>query len=252
MYVAQLLHLRSIFFIILIGALSSCSYYHVSSERVSSVSVNKNSEIDEEINAFISPYSERLGLAMDEVIGTASESIYKAKPESPLGNFLSDIVQSYAIDFTDSKQTLFSVVNYGGIRLSEIAQGDIRTRSIYELLPFENIVVIVEMNKEQLIEFLNHISKRGPWPVSSELSYNISIADTSVNSVMINNEALNKNEMYYVAMPDYIANGGDDCTFLKKLDRESTDLLLRDLVIEYIKEQDTPLSAKVDGRISYE
>jgi len=232
--------------------LSSCSYYHINAERVSAIEVNGDNEGDDEIARFIAPYSEKLNKAMDEVIGTAALRMEKKKPESLLGNFLADIVQHAVEENQGTTENLFSVVNYGGIRLDEIPEGDITRRSIYDLLPFENMIVIVEMNQAQLVQFLDHISARGPWPISNALFYKIRSADASAQNIKIHKKPINKSGSYYVAMPDYIANGGDDCSFLKELPRESTGLLLRDAVIDYIMKSDTPCSATIEGRISYE
>lgn len=231
---------------------SSCAYYHISGESASVINVYEDSAAESEIEALISPYSEKLGMAMDQVIGSTSVELYKAKPESPLGNFLTDIVQQSAEQKTAIKENLFSIVNYGGIRLPALPAGDITSRMIYELLPFENYIDIVEMNSEQLQFFLDHISKRGPWPVSAELSYKISLSDSTAKDILINERALDASALYYVAMPDYIANGGDDCSFLKPLKRSHTGMLLRDVIIEHIQNKKSPLSASIEDRVRYE
>lgn len=237
--------------ILLVSLGYGCHYYHISGERVTALEVSEDEIADTSISEFIAPYSQKLGEAMDETIGSSAVRLYKAKPESPLGNLLSDIVQTYAIEHSDNKERLFSVVNYGGIRLDELSEGDISVETIYELLPFENRIVIVDMTEKELKVFLDHISRRGPWPVSSELSYKISMIDSSATDIRINDKALIESSTYSVAMPDYIANGGDDCYFLKELKNKDTGHLLRDVVIEFIRNQKEDISSKIEGRIIY-
>jgi len=250
---AKLLHFLLCFYTSIL--LSSCSYYHISAERVSVIEISENgddNEGDEDIANFIAPYSEKLNKAMDEIIGTAEYTLNLQKPESLLGNFLADVVQESCSEQLEEGKKLFSVLNYGGIRINEIPSGPITRGNIYELLPFENMIVIMEMNQAQLLQFLNHISTKGPWPVSKEISYTINSADNTVQNIKIHNAPINNSESYYVAMPDYIANGGDDCSFLKALPRESTGLLLRDAVISFIENSNDPCTAEIDGRITYE
>jgi len=49
-------------------------------------------------------------------------------------------------------------------------------------------------------------------------------------------------------LPDYIANGGDDCFFLKPIPRLNSHLYIRDIVIEYLtKLQEQGTTAAVDS-----
>ena len=52
---------------------------------------------------------------------------------------------------------------------------------------------------------------------------------------------------YSVALPDYIANGGDDCEFLTECKRINTGMFLRDAVILELKKNDPSQSIDVDN-----
>jgi 2',3'-cyclic-nucleotide 2'-phosphodiesterase (5'-nucleotidase family) len=41
--------------------------------------------------------------------------------------------------------------------------------------------------------------------------------------------------IYHIATNDYVANGGDNCEFLKEVRRTNTAVLIRDLVTQYIR-----------------
>ncbi|MBK8828139.1 MAG: hypothetical protein IPO26_15905 [Saprospiraceae bacterium] len=48
--------------------------------------------------------------------------------------------------------------------------------------------------------------------------------------------ALDNEKMYNVALPDYLANGGDNMIFLKGLKTHNTGALIRDMVINHLRE----------------
>ena len=54
----------------------------------------------------------------------------------------------------------------GGIRLNAVPAGDITRGKIFEMSPFDNIIVLQKLNGKLLQEFLNHISGRGGWPAA--------------------------------------------------------------------------------------
>ena len=61
------------------------------------------------------------------------------------------------------------------------------------------------------------------------------------------------NKNYHILTTDYLANGGDNMTFFKKASNYiNTEVLLRDVIIDYIREINkigTKVEAKFDGRI---
>ena len=47
-------------------------------------------------------------------------------------------------------------------------------------------------------------------------------------------EMLDTQKVYRILTNDYVANGGDNCDFLKNLKKETTGKLIRELMIDYI------------------
>jgi 2',3'-cyclic-nucleotide 2'-phosphodiesterase (5'-nucleotidase family) len=54
---------------------------------------------------------------------------------------------------------------------------------------------------------------------------------------MISNKPWNEETTYYVGIPDYIANGGDDCDFLLEYPRENTGKFIREVVIDHLRKK---------------
>lgn len=230
---------------------SSCKVNHfvrVDSENYR-VENSLNVPEDSTILALITPYASRLEKEMDQVIGSLAMDLKEPsrnQPESLLGNFVAEIIQAKAEEYTQDRVD-FSITNSGGLRVSMLPKGPIKKSLIFELLPFENILVILELNGETVRALVNHMANAGAWPVSKGLYYQITQSGTE--EIRINGVLLEPQQIYRVAMPDYIANGGDDADFLVDIPQLSTKKLMRDAVIEFIQESPGPVSAEITGRI---
>lgn len=212
-------------------------------------------EIDSSAHALediISPYRSSLSEQMNTVIGTAQERLFKQKPESNLGNWVADAVHHQAVQLSRDPVDL-SIQNYGGIRIPEITAGDINVGKIYELMPFDNLLVIVEMSGTMTQRFFDHMAADGGWPISKEAKYTLE-AERAKN-VLIDGKPIDLNGTYRISMPDYIANGGGNCDFLRELPRENTGKLVRDALLEEVIQQTKAgeqIYAVVDGRVRWD
>jgi 2',3'-cyclic-nucleotide 2'-phosphodiesterase (5'-nucleotidase family) len=198
---------------------------------------------------FLSPYKAGVDTLMQVVIGRTDIPLSKAQPESLLGNFVAD-AQLAAAKKKDSR-VVASVANYGGIRLSYIAPGPITRRTLYELMPFENLITIVEVPGAVVKQFCDHMAKAKGWPVSG-ISY--TLKDQKAEDVMINGTAVNDHILYKIAVSDYIANGGDHCDFLADLNKKPTTILVRDALVDYVAQsemQNKPLHPVLEKRVRY-
>lgn len=204
---------------------------------------------DTSIVNMIAPYKKKLDAKMNEVIGEIPKTMTKAKPESTLGNWVADLMYEKALEIQDADPD-FALTNYGGLRIPGINQGEITVGKIYELMPFDNQLVIVEVPGDTLQLLFNHMANDGGWPISDQVSYEIS--GNEAMNVMIDRQALNHDKTYFVVMNDFTANGGGKCDFLKPLNRITDNQLLRDVMIEYVREQTAqgqPIGSKINNRV---
>jgi len=227
---------RLLYISIAILLLSGCSkkqYVHVADIDTDYIRVNKYSaKEDKSIKDLISPYKEQLDSEMNVVLGVIADDMVKAKPNSNLGNWFADLLQTIAnIEFDGYVD--FAVQNYGGLRVPVVAKGDLIVGDIYEVMPFDNKLVVLNLSGEKTMMLLNRIADYGGWPISSNLK--MSIEDDKATHVMIKGEPFDINKTYRVALPDYTANGGDRCTFLKEEAQEENGKMIRDLIIEYFQ-----------------
>jgi 2',3'-cyclic-nucleotide 2'-phosphodiesterase (5'-nucleotidase family) len=238
-------------FAALVFTLSGCTtVQHISKTNVRYESISSKSSLapDEEITALLAPYKEKLDAQMNEVVGTVAKEMTKKKPESTLGNWFADGMLAGA-EKAGFKADL-AVSNYGGLRLPYLAAGPLTRGELFELCPFDNMLVIVDVPGVLLDSLLLQIAEADGWPVSKGVR--MIIQNKSLQSCTIHGTAVMPEKIYKVAMPDYVANGGDGLKMLIPLERVQTGRLVRDILIAYAEESTRngqPISASIEGRI---
>ena len=202
---------------------------------------------DSSINALILPYKMQLDSLMDVVIGNSDKAITKGKPESTLGNWMTDVMFEEATK-RSSRSVDFAIQNYGGIRVPSLDAGPITVREIYEIMPFDNELVIIEAKGLVINRLFERIAKSGGWPISDQVR--LMIKEDKIESLYINGQTVDPTKDYRFALPDYIANGGDRSDYLINQNRENLGVRIRDLLIEHLEnEPDKVQSAELTDRI---
>lgn len=216
--------------------ISSCSreIQHLSSIHPEYYRIDKRQPSDDkEIASIIAPYKEKLDATMNEVIGTVEKTMNKSKPNSPLNNWMADVLLSQARK--NAGHVDFALQNYGGIRIPTLAQGDVTLGKIYELMPFDNLLVVLTADGKVVQQLMDKIADYGGWPVSKGTSFRID--NGKAVDMIINGKTFSIDGKYTFALPDYIANGGDGSDFLSGADRIDLNLLVRDAIIQEIKDE---------------
>ena len=197
----------------------------------------------------VAPYKAQMETEMQEVIGETDTTLFKQQPECTLGNFIADAMLQKAKEINPAVDA--AVMNYGGIRVSYIQPGAVTVKNMYELMPFDNMLCIVEMNGSTLREFCNHMADAKGWPVNG-ITYRITPAKQA-SGILINGKPLDENKTYHIATNDYVANGGDKCSFLIPLKKQQTNIFIREVLIAYVKNlRGRPLHPGIEKRVSYE
>ncbi len=198
---------------------------------------------------FLQPYASAMSATMNRVIGFTNENLITKQPESALGNFMADCMRTMA-EKKFGKKVDAGFMNKGGIR-SGIAKGNITVGKVYELMPFDNLVVLQELKGSVLKKFLDKVAADGGWPVSAGLK--MGIKEKKAVDIVINGQPLNEEATYTIANSDYIANGGDNCEMLRSIPQQNKGYVFRDAIIEYITiftQQGKPVEAKIENRVT--
>ncbi len=207
---------------------------------------------DQHIETVIMPYKKELDKEMNQVIGEVATRMEKKKPESTLGNWIADVIHETATR-KSGQEIDFAIQNYGGIRIGSLSPGPITRGKVYELMPFDNMISILELPGSIVDSLVHRFASSGGWPVSRGLRFRIS--DRKPIDISIGGNPLDSDRTYHIAMPDYIANGGDRMSFLRGHPRNDLDYLIRDALIDFIQaEQEAGGSVQgvLDGRITIE
>ena len=184
------------------------------------------------------------------VLGEAAVALEKYIPESPLMNFAADALMEMAQLHSEQKIDI-AITNKGGLR-SNIAAGTVTFGDVYNVFTFENRLALLTLTGEQLTLLCKEIAKVGGEAISGmrlEITKDGKLVDATVSG-----KAIEPQGTYRIATLDYLAQGNDNLTTLAQgADLEVTKLLLRDLMVEYIKKETAngrKISATCDGRIT--
>jgi 2',3'-cyclic-nucleotide 2'-phosphodiesterase (5'-nucleotidase family) len=216
------------------------------------IEINDSIASNETIESFVKPYRENVNKNLDSIISYAPETYSKTNGEfnTAIGNFMADAVFSESntvFKQRTNKNIDLVLLNHGGIR-AIIPEGNITTRTAYEVMPFENSVVVVALKGKQINEMLTYLSKaKRAHPVSNQLQLILN-SDFSIKSALINGKTIDEEKIYYVATNDYLYNGGDRMTFFKPNDSLYVlDYKIRNILIDKFKKTDT-INPKIDDR----
>ena len=216
--------------------LIACSVqYNLQSHIETSFDVS--AESDSASLSIISPYKAGIDSIMNEVLCISKIDMKKGKPESLLGNFVTDLCLQQYSDIAD-----ICVMNNGGLR-SSLTKGKITRGDIYTLMPFENKLVILELDKKSYLELLQYIIKRGGEPFSG-----IKIR-VDENGIILSQSLDLSNNKVKVLTSDYLANGGDKMSFFNEKKQELVGIKVRDAIINHCLANDT-IASKLDNRLS--
>ena len=232
--------------------LSSCATWQPSGLQYTLEQVRKEAVVeDSSIYYLLQPYKTQVDERMNDSLVENLRVMKKEQPESALGNMMADVIFNHAKDAGLNPD--LAVTNYGGIRVALLEAGQLSYRDAFQLMPFDNKVVLVEVSGTVLLQLFTHIASKGGWPVSNA-TMQMNEQRVPISPIYIGGVVLDTAATYQLATTDYLANGGDYCDFLKGLPQKDTGVLLRDAIIEYwkaLRERNQSLDVNIEGRISY-
>jgi len=235
----------------------SCSkqHYQVSKIEGKRITITDKEFQEPAIENYIKPYRENINKELDSVLAYCPVTLDKStgKWQTPIGNLMADVTlqRGNVVFKAREKKTIdICILNHGGIR-SILPKGNVTARTAYEIMPFENSLVVIALKGEQIFELVDYfITTKKPHPLSG-ISFTIS-KDNIAKNIVVQGKPVEKETTYYVATNDYLSNGGDNMNFFKKgTQKFDLDYKLRNILIDYFKEVDT-IPVINDVRISVE
>lgn len=188
---------------------------------------------DQAIETMLKPFKDKgdkfllvkVGEADQEFIG--KRDIVRAQ-ETNLGNLVAKAYQ-------DKFKADLAIVNSGGLRDS-IYPGKVTIETVMMVLPFAGEVVTAEISGDELkkyIEFIvtNLTPGSGSFPQLAGVDVVIDKATKKLVDLKINGKEVSGTKKYVIALPEFIANGGDKYPVLSFRKYGYTDA---DVLKEYI------------------
>lgn len=244
-------HYSLLFSSLLLGAFLLCSCQRTP-VRITSVETDLI-HIDSTLDAiqdtaylnYLIPIRENLDRHLNIPLGTSVEVMERGRINSRLLNWACDALAACARRYYDGEVDM-AVVNAGGLRCDWPA-GDITFYHVFELMPFDNELVILTLTGRDLYELAENCVVQGGQGVSEE--FHVVGLNGQVESVLLDGQPIEAERLYHVATSDYLSGGADGLSALTKFsERVMTGKKIRDLYIEYIAEHPT-IKADIDDRM---
>ena len=236
--------LCSVFCVLLASCNKPQKVVSVSTEAIP-VNATADGIQDTDYLAQLAPIKADLEREMNVQIGYAPEALYVAAPECPMLNWATDALFEAAKKAYDG-QVDIAIVNMGGMRCSWPA-GAITRGNVFELMPFDNRLVVLTLKGSDILDLCQSFAVYGGQGVAC---MRVKIVDNQLADVQIGGKAVNPNAEYKVATSDYLSGGADHMDALARYtELWNSDLLIRELYLEAVREQDT-IRAAVDGRMT--
>ena len=239
-------------FSVLISLSSSCKQeIHLIKIEGKRIEITDTLPSNQAIEDYINPFREHIENDLDSILAYSVDTYSKTDGHlnTAIGNFMADAVfelSNPVFNFRTGKDLDMVLLNHGGIR-AILSKGNITSRTAYEIMPFDNSVVVAELKGIYINELISYLQNaKQAHPISNlniKLDSNFKLIEATINK-----ETIDVNRTYYVATSDFLFNGGDRMTFFKKSDSlYNLDYKIRNLLIDYFIKIDT-LSLKIDDR----
>jgi 2',3'-cyclic-nucleotide 2'-phosphodiesterase (5'-nucleotidase family) len=188
-------------------------------------------EKDQEIEAWLSEFREIYETEMGRPVAYANGPLELGQPESSLGNLAADMLRYRAIH-EYQRFVHIGLLNLESFQL-EFDAGNITLGDLYELMPYNNTLVVLEMDGDHVRELADEIAQKGGVPLSG---MRMTITDNQASSVLIDSGSLDRDATYLVATSSYLADGNGDFPSLRNGNtRYDYPILIRDIIIDYMR-----------------
>lgn len=213
-------------FIVLFG--QACSSWKLESIEPTYYKIDSLAT-DASIETIILPYKHYTDSLMGAELTVLPMDLVKEKPNGNLGIWMADACRAHAARKLN-RQVDIALLNQGGIRRPYLKKGPVTLGMMYELMPFDNLMVVLSVKGSLLKDILKIAEKRGGEPLSgAEVTMHSEFLEVKIDGIEIDNE-----KEYTLVTNDYMYNGGDGYGVLQNGSKPEYLGLIRDAWIEEI------------------
>jgi 2',3'-cyclic-nucleotide 2'-phosphodiesterase (5'-nucleotidase family) len=224
--------------------------------RARLLSVDASVPADPDVEKLIAPYSEKV-LELSKVIGRLEGGLNKSGVGAgSLGNFVSDGMRAQA-KAKLGKPVVLAIMNSGGLRKNDNAAGDLRASDIFELLPFENALIALDVTGVQLAKILEVATRDAQSGARIHFKYNDRDRPEFISGKLVdengNEQEIDPNKVYTIVTIDYLLRLNSGAYAILQEAQHSTPLniTVRDAMMNYVKSETAagrPIRSAVDNR----
>ena len=211
---------------------------------------------DPEVVKMLAPYGEKVR-ELSKVVGRLEGGLTKSGVGAgTLGNFVTNGMRAQA-KAKLGKPVSLAIMNAGGLRKNEIAAGDLRASDIFELLPFENALIAVEVSGEQLMKLLQLATRDAQAGARIQFKWNDQNRAEFISGKLIDEndkeQEIDPKQTYTIVTIDYLLRLGSGSYAILQEAKSNAPLniTLRDAIMDYVKTETAagrPLRSVADDR----
>lgn len=213
----------------------------VSEQEIETAALSDDPEIAARLDQYRDRYNREMGIRIAELTAPAVFD----KPEGALGNMAADAIR-YRAMLEARKYVHIGVMGGDSFRLN-FNEGELTLGEIYEFMPYENHLVLIQMKGSTVIKLSNQIAERNGEPISG---LRLRFDNGEARSILVNSEVVNPDKLYWLATSNYYADRGGSLPALTEYDEriDYEDLSIRQLYVDYFRNLRV-IEPATDGRI---
>ena len=175
-----------------------------------------------EMREFLAPYRHVVDSVNSRVVAFAADDMQNSRSTGAYANWAGDFAAWYGRTVADSlrragadvQPVAFGIMNVGGIR-QPMQAGPVTEGQILSTFPFSNRMRLVEISGTDLIETMKVVAPKGGEAVSGEVRV---VTDSAGNflRMLVDGREVDPDRRYVVSTIDYVAEGNDDMTPMKR------------------------------------
>ena len=208
--------------------------------RARLLTVDSSIPDDPDVVKIIAPYADKVR-ELSKVIGRLEGRLNKTGVGGgSLGNFVTDAIRAQA-QAKLGKPVVLAMVNNGGLRKNEIAAGELRASDIFELLPFENALVAVDVTGAQLANILQVVTRDAQSGARIQFKWNDRDRPEFISGKLVDangkEQEIDPNQTYTILTISYLMElkSGAYAILQEAKNVTPLNITLRDAVIDYVK-----------------
>ncbi|MBI1292274.1 hypothetical protein GC173_13710 [bacterium] len=186
---------------------------------------------DPAMSRFLEPYKAQVDL-WKTPIGRSVAALNIVRYECPLNTLIADMARRRVSTVTGQPVDLL-MLNGGGIR-ANLPEGDVSYYDIAQILPFENTLVLIELDAQKLQSVMSAIAAQKGRTAISGFTLEAD-AEGKLLSFLIDGREADPTRTYRFATVDFLANGAGGFEVFKDMPHQETGQLLREAVADELR-----------------